>query len=417
MNSNNSSILKSFFLLWIAGYVFFYIFPFPFRHIYIGYNFFAAPYLGAIESLNFFIGKNLLGHENLVYEEGGRGSGDTTFDYVFLITRLLLALVLALVLITLRNKFKWIKFAYPGMIVYARYFVGITLIQYGVVKFMIGQFPGPSISSMEQTFGEFSPMGLAWRFFGYSDLYKIFMGLSEISAGLLLLFRRTVVVGAMLSIAVVTNIVLVNFSFDVPVKLFSSHLLFFSILIFLPYAKGLFDILILRKPRILELNPLTFSSKKLMWTYRVVKFVLVVLIPVSLLIGHISSQSYRKSDNPWEGSYEVVKFEKSKEDFPSDAEWVKLILDGKSMVVERVSGRKTYFTIGEIKEEGVLSLTNSTDMEGDSTLQVVENREGYTLIAKIGDIQFDITAKRKNKSDYFLISRGFNWINEYPLNR
>jgi hypothetical protein len=417
MNSENSSVLKSFILLWIAGYVFFYIFPFPSRYMYIGYNIFAAPYIGIIESLNFFVGKNLLGHENLVYEEGGRGSGDTTFDYVFVITRLLLALVLALVLIPLRNRFKWIKFSYPGMIVYARYFVGITLIQYGVVKFMIGQFPGPSISSMEQTFGEFSPMGLAWRFFGYSDLYKIFMGLSEISAGLLLLFRRTVVVGAMLSIAVVTNIVLVNFSFDVPVKLFSSHLLFFSILIFLPYAKGLFDILILRKPRIFELNPLTFSSKKTSWTYRVVKFFMVVFIPVSLLVGHIFSQSYRKSDNPWEGSYEVVKFEKNKEDFPSDAEWVKLILDGKSMVVERASGRKTYFTVDNIEEEGIINLVSSSDLEGNSRLQIVEDGEIYNLIAIIGENQFDITAKRKLKSEYFLLSRGFNWINEYPLNR
>ncbi|WP_158857807.1 hypothetical protein [Lunatibacter salilacus] len=415
MNSDNTSVLKSFFLLWIAGYVFFYIFPFPFR--YLGFNIFAAPYIGAIESLNFFIGKNLLGHESLVYEQGGRGSGDTTFDYVFLITRLLLALVMAFVLILSRKRFKWVKFSYPTMIVYARYFVGITLIQYGVVKFMIGQFPSPSISSMEQTFGEFSPMGLAWRFFGYSDLYKIFMGVSEISAGVLLLFRRTVVVGAMLSIAVVTNIVLVNFSFDVPVKLFSSHLLFFSILIFLPYAKSLFDILILRRPGILELNRLTFSSNKIKWTYRVVKFFMVVFIPVSLMIGHYFGQSYRKFDNPWEGKYEVISFEKNKPDFPSDAEWVKVILDGKSMVVERVSGRKTYFTIGEIKEEGILSLTNSTDMEGDSTLQVVENNEDYILIARIGEHQFDIAAKRKKKMDYFLTSRGFNWVNEYPLNK
>src|SRR5690606_15196635 len=111
-----------------------------------------------------------------------------------------------------------------AVIIYSRYYVAITLITYGLAKFWNGQFPGPRLDSLEQIYGNFSPMGLAWRFFGYSETYKTFMGLAEIIPGLLLLFRRTMVLGALLAIAVTTNIVLVNFSFDVPVKLLSTHL-------------------------------------------------------------------------------------------------------------------------------------------------------------------------------------------------
>jgi len=416
MKPDSTSIFKFFFLLWIGGYVFVYIFPFPERQILFGFDLLGSHFEKFVSTTNFFVGKNVLGLDDLEYD-GGRGSGDTTFDYVYLVTRVLLSLVLASVLFLLKNKFTWIRQAYPAMIIYARYFVGITLIQYGVAKFMIGQFPAPSISSLEQPFGDFSPMGLAWRFFGYSELYKAFIGMSEISAGALLLFRRTVVVGSLLSIAVVTNIVLVNFSFDVPVKLFSSHLLFFSVLILLPHVKQLVDILILHKPGHLEYKPRTFSSKQKKWTYSMIKYYMVLFLPLSMIVGHYLGQSHKRSDNPWEGAYEVLTFEKNREDFPADAEWVKLILDGKSMTVERVSGRKTYFTIGEVGDEGVISLSSSTDMEGTSTLQVVENGGGYQLIAQIGDNQFDMTAKRKKKSDYFLIGRGFNWVNEYPFNR
>lgn len=415
MKSDLTQTFKNFILLWIAGYIFFYVFPFPSRYIPFGYEL-TTHYLKVIESINFFIGQKLLGLDNLTYD-GGRGSGDTSFDYVFLLTRILLSFVLALVLFLLRNKFNWIKYSFPSMIVYVRYFVGITLIKYGVSKFMIGQFPSPSILSMEQTFGNFSPMGLAWRFFGYSDLYKGFMGVSEIVAGGLLLFRRTVVVGAMLSIAVAMNIVMVNFSFDVPVKLLSSHLLLFSVLILLPHAKQLFETLILYKTGNLVYEPKTFSSNKKKWTYRLIKYYMVLFIPISMMVGHYLGQSFRVSHNPWEGAYEVLTFEISKENFPVDAEWTRLILDGKSMIVEKVSGERSFFSIKEFVEDGIISLSSSTDLEGTSTLQIVENVETYQLTAHIGDQKFDITAKRKMKSDYFLMGRKFNWVNENPVNR
>lgn len=416
MKTAGSPPLKLFFSLWISMYVFLYVFPFPLNYIPFAYEWMASYFIRVLHSLNYFVGRNILGLESLNFD-GGMGSGDTTFDYVFLVTRSLLSLASALILILLSRRFEWVKLLSPAMMITARYFVGITLIQYGVMKFMIGQFPGPSISSMEQAYGDFSPMGLAWRFFGYSDLYKAFMGVAEILAGSLLLFRRTVVLGAMLSIAVATNIVLVNFSFDVPVKLFSSHLLLFSFMTLSPYIKRLFDLFLLQKPTQLTVEPLTFSSAGKKWAYRVVKCYMAIVLPLSFIATHISNQKFKRFDNPWEGSYEVLTFEKDKEDFPMDAEWVKVILDTRSIAVERVSGRKTYFTIKEIVEGNLIILSSSENMESDDTLRFSEDGSTCHLVATIGTHQFDMTAKRKKKSDYFLINRGFNWINEHPLNR
>lgn len=416
MKTEKTSALPTFFLLWIAGYAFLFMLPFPVRHIPFAHELIAAPISLVMESLNFLVGRQLLGLEDLAYE-GGRGSGDTRFDYVYLVTWLLLSFLLAVLLFLLRNKLTWVRKAYPAMIVYARYFVGLTLIHYGVAKFMIGQFPGPNLISMDQSFGDFSPMGLAWRFFGYSDLYKVFMGLSEITAGALLLFRRTLVAGAMLSIAVVTNIVLVNFSFDVPVKILSSHLLLFSVLILAPYIKQLFCLLILHRPGQLSYQPRTFLSPKKKWAYRLVKFYMVVFVPVSMVVGHVLSQSYRSFDNPWEGSYEILSNGNEAASLQSDAEWKQVILDGKTLVVERVSGEKSYYSIAKAGEDGVISLVNSSELEESPTLLLRDEGNEYHLEATFEDEQVSLQAKRKMKSDYFLLSRGFHWINEYPLNR
>ncbi|MBD3628475.1 hypothetical protein [Cyclobacterium sp.] len=416
MKTEKTSALPTFFLLWIAGYAFLFMLPFPVRHIPFAHELIAAPISLGMENLNFLVGRQFLGLEDLAYD-GGRGSGDTRFDYVYLVTWLLLSFLLAVLLFLLRNKLTWIRKTYPSMIVYARYFVGLTLIHYGVAKFMIGQFPGPSLISMEESFGDFSPMGLAWRFFGYSDLYKVFMGLSEITAGALLLFRRTVVVGAMLSIAVVTNIVLVNFSFDVPVKILSSHLLLFSVLILAPYIKQLFCLLILHRPGQLSYQPRTFLSPKKKWAYRLVKYYMVVFVPVSMMVGHVLSQSYRSFDNPWEGAYEVIGLESGQQDFQPNEAWAKVILDGKTLVVERVSGDRSYYSIVEVGENGVITLSGSAEGKDTPTLHLQEEGEEYQLAARFGDEPFTLKAKRKMKSDYFLLSRGFHWINEYPLNR
>ena len=81
-----------------------------------------------------------------------------------------------------------------------------------------------------------SPMGILWSFMGASRSHTIFGGWLELIPAVLLVFRRTAMLGALLASAVLTNIVMLNFSYDVPVKLFSLELLAYAIAIALPQA-------------------------------------------------------------------------------------------------------------------------------------------------------------------------------------
>ncbi|MFD2036010.1 hypothetical protein ACFSKL_14490 [Belliella marina] len=414
LNRQLSLGLKTF----LGLYVLIYCFPFPADYIPYTYEYFSK-YIGfAKANLNLYVGKYLLGFQELNHIEIN-GSGDTTLDYISLLSYSLLAVLITIILLIFsKNKEKLVGF-YAKMLIYARYFVGLTLISYGVIKFLHGQFPSPSLMALEATYGESSPMGLAWRFFGYSDLYKGFMGFSEVLAGFLLLFRRTAILGALVSIAVCTNIFFVNLSFDVPVKLFSGHLLFFSVLIALPRLKTLVSFFFLHEE--VSLKPIEYdlTKKRKKWSYIVLKVVLVGLIPLSLIIGHVSSQSYRTYLNEWEGVYEVISFGiEDKPDVAETAHWDKIIIQGKTIMTLNKSKSKKYYTIENIWNEGEINFIENHEQEDPYSFYISELEDGsYKMETKIGNNQYLVNAKRKVKTDYLLINRGFRWVNETPYNR
>ena len=68
-------------------------------------------------------------------------------------------------------------------------------------------------------------MGLLWTFMGASAPYQMLAGLAEVTCGMLLFWRRSRLLGALLAIGVMGNVVALNYCYDVPVKLFSTELL------------------------------------------------------------------------------------------------------------------------------------------------------------------------------------------------
>src|SRR4030095_7927752 len=84
---------------------------------------------------------------------------------------------------------------------YVRCLLAATLLSYGWSKLIPLQFGFIGPDSMVVTYGESSPMGLLWRFMAASAVYQMFSGLAELSAGVLLLVRRTMLPGAILAAA------------------------------------------------------------------------------------------------------------------------------------------------------------------------------------------------------------------------
>ncbi|MDO6431748.1 DoxX family protein [Flavitalea sp. BT771] len=127
-----------------------------------------------------------------------------------------------------------------------RFFLAYTIMQYGAAKVLDVQF-NSSISSLDTKVVDMQPMSVAWSFFGYSFPYEFFIGCSQIAAALLLLFRRTTTLGAIVMVTIMSNIVFVNFAFDVCVKFFSSSYLAMSLYLLVDDAGRLTNVLLLNR--------------------------------------------------------------------------------------------------------------------------------------------------------------------------
>ncbi len=167
------------------------------------------------------------------------GSGDRTYDFLLVACLLLIALVITVIWTFFDRKRLSYPTLYRWLNLYVRFALATTMIGYSAFKVISSQFPPPTLERLVQSYGDSSPMGLLWTFMGASEAYTRFVGFAEMISGVLLFSRKTSTLGALMSIGVLSNVVALNFSYDVPVKLYSSHLLAEAIFLVLPDARRL----------------------------------------------------------------------------------------------------------------------------------------------------------------------------------
>jgi hypothetical protein len=176
------------------------------------------------------------------------GSGDRLLDWVAMGIMLAIALLATLLWSVLDRRSK----AYPRLFFWFRLTLRLTLgfamLGYGMVKLFPLQMAPPSLAVLNEPLGNTSPMTMLWTLIGLNPIYEMICGAAECVAGVLILFRRTSLLGALLTAFLTTNIVLYNFCFDVPVKIYAAHLLFMSIAVLAADMRGLFNFFFLHKP-------------------------------------------------------------------------------------------------------------------------------------------------------------------------
>ena len=145
---------------------------------------------------------------------------------------------------------------YAHLRLLVRFTLAFTMLSYGFAKLYPLQFVPPFMTTLTETYGESSPMGILWTFMGASAAYTRFCGMAEVTAGLLLLFRRTTVVGALVATGAMLNVAALNFCYDVPVKLYSVHLVLMSIFLLIPESMALMRFFFTRQAAELERAPL-----------------------------------------------------------------------------------------------------------------------------------------------------------------
>jgi hypothetical protein len=202
-----------------------------------------------VDALVFFLNDQLF-HIKPVLNQFGGGSGDTSFAWAQQFTFLILSGLGAMIWTASDRKSRSYPKLHYGLCLLVRYSLAGVSFSYGIIKIFAMQMHFPNMSQLATPLGDYLPMRFSWMFIGYSEPYQIFSGVAETTVGLLLFWRKTALLGALLAVGVFANVVMLNYSYDIPVKIYSTNLLIASIFLVWQERKRLFAFFIQNSPTI-----------------------------------------------------------------------------------------------------------------------------------------------------------------------
>ena len=415
-----------------------YIFPFPLNSVPFGGEInkisekILSWYYAAFEYVTVFwhwltpgVAKTLLNLENPI-TIFTNGSGDTTYDYVLVLTMILLSILICIGWSILDRNRKNYNTAYYWLCVLIRYYLAVIMLSYGFSKVFHLQMPYPYLSRLVQPYGDSSPMGLAWTYVGQSKAFSAFVGWSEVICGLLLFFRKTTLVGALLTLIVMGNVVVVNLCYDIPVKLFSSVLEIMALYLAAPYLKKMYQAFIQHKP--IHINNYYQPVFTKRWQAIGIKVLKVLIITDALFSGVKGSidQGKQYGDNapkpPLYGIYNTVWVVRNNDTIPplttDTSRWKQIIVQSNNYARIKLMNdtlRNYNFKVDTALRKAIVFA--NWDTLNKINFNYITDADYLTFTGKFKNDSLFIKLKRFDEKNFRLMSRGFHWINEYPYNR
>ena len=113
------------------------------------------------------------------------------------------------------------------------YLLGLCMLPYALTKLLRTQFVVMPFYQWSEPLKDISGVTLTWAFLGYSKWFTILLGVLELLPAILLLFRKTRLLGAILLLPVVLNVFLINIALDLweDTQLISGLLLILNLLV------------------------------------------------------------------------------------------------------------------------------------------------------------------------------------------
>jgi hypothetical protein len=390
-------------------------FPFPFDFLPIGA---LEPIFQKISDAPVHLAAKIL---HVSVDVRPNGSGDTTYNYVNLLCVFVIAILITIIWSIIdrrpRNYDKgWIVFR-----AYLRFVLAIAMISYGVAKVIPSQFPAPTLDRLMQRFGDASPMGLLWTFMGASVAYNMFSGAAEMLGGLLLTTRRTALLGALVSAGAMTNIAMLNFAYDVPVKIYSSQLLLEAIVIALPDVPRLINFFIRNRAVTPAPLPRLTQSRALEIGGIVVRTLAVAaFLFMSVREVRENLKTYNAGNrSPLYGIWRVDDYQIDGHVIAGLTRWRRVIFEIRPMMsVQLMDDVRVRLSAKMDEKNRSLAVSRRNEPQWDGRLTYQHSTPDTLMIdGNLGGKNIHALCHREPMPKFLLTTRGFHWINEFPFNR
>jgi hypothetical protein len=348
----------------------------------------------------------------------GSGSGDKTFDWVHAFCLLVISIAVTAAWTGCDRRTQYIDL-HKWFRLFLRFALGSTLLSYGSYKLVPLQMPAPTLTRLVEPFGNFSPMGVLWSSVGASRAYEMFTGLAEMTAGVLLFVPGLTTLGALLALTDVIEVFVLNMTYDVPVKLFSFHLIVLSLVLLAPEASRLTNVIVLNRAAPGSSEPPLASGRRALRTLLALQCVIgAYLVGVAL---HAASKQWSAYGGgaPKSALYGIWNVDEMRVDGQTPAaakaiRWRRVLFDG----MTRVSFQQMDDMI--VNYAGSIDTVRHRVELGPTVGALAYDRPSSDRLTLEGTMQGHQVTMRLTLVDrgrFLLVNRGFHWIQEYPFNR
>lgn len=191
-----------------------------------------------------------------------------------------------------------------------RYSLAAGMIQYGADK-VIGQqgIPQPAPLEWNRPLGEISTGQLMWTWLGYSPSFEFFAGVNESLGGILLLFRRTTLLGALLVLPVMIYVTALDMTFNVGPQARAATFMAWAVYLVGVEWRRVVGALILGRPTVPRASARLWTSPRLAQAGRLLWIVVVSVTLWRYVVPHVRQNAdIGGRESPLCGAYRVERF-------------------------------------------------------------------------------------------------------------
>lgn len=228
---------------------------------------------------------------------------DSAFQWTALFLLMVVAAVGTAVWSVLDRRRVWYPRLFAWMQVYLRFVLASAMFYFGMAKAIPTQMPFV-LNRLVEPYGNFSPEGVLWSQVSVSQPYEIALGVAELLAGVLLLVPRATAAGALLCAVDMTQVLLLNMTYDIRLKTVSSQFLLLSLFLLAPHLRRLSTVLFSDRATAAVRHVSLFDSA------RANRIALVAQVVVGLLLlGMTGAQNWRQWRQPTPELYGIYQVE------------------------------------------------------------------------------------------------------------
>ncbi len=357
------------------------------------------------------------------------GSGDTSWAWAQLEGMLCISVIGCLLWSVLDRKRSNYTHLNYWLCLASRYYLAFFALSYGILKIYALQMPFPNLHQLATPLGDLLPMRLSWMFIGYSKTYQVFSGVMETMVGLLLLNRRTTTLGVFLAAGVFANVMMLNLSYDIPVKMFSMELTFVSLFLLANEASRLYNFFILNKPApVADTYHFKYTPKWMRISRIVLKCAFIIF---AFIMPIFSNRQYYQSTHAQpakqaikNGVYEVAVYSVNKKEIPlsiaDTLRWHDFILEDGTGSIKTADAafrqryKRGYFIYGT---DSIKHLLNIKKLADDSLWMAsfryeLPDNKTVKLWGKLRNDSLYIELKKTNRH-FQLAEKQFHWLSEH----